>query len=294
MSIVACSVDGCELPHYGKTWCNKHYNRMRNTGRLDLKPKATNYCKVETCGVELVPPYGRGMCSLHYKRFMKYGDVHYQRPLIVGVAECTIDGCSGIIQARGWCSKHLTRWDRYGDPLHRYGYEVVDGKRVCPGCKLDRPLGDYSPGSTGRCKPCVAANMQARREINPPPLRQKVTLTCMCGSTFDGDKRRHRYCSEECFLGNRHKANWKHANKRRMRLRRAFVESFDRVEIFERDGWICQLCMEPTVRGAAWPNQLMPSLDHIIPVSKGGKHSRANAQTSHLGCNIRKGAKLTS
>jgi len=292
LSNSTCSVDGCEKVHYGKTWCNMHYTRMRKTGSLELKPKTTNCCKVEGCGLELVPPYGRGMCSLHYKRFMKHGDPNYVRPLVAGVAECSIDGCSGIIQARGWCPMHLTRWDRYGDPEHRFGYEVVDGKRVCPGCKIDKPLDDYSPGSTGRCKRCVADNAQTRREINPPPLRPKSPIKCMCGAIFAGDKRRNRYCSEACFLGNRHKANWKHMNKRRTRLRDAFVEAFDRVEIFERDGWVCQICKLPTDRSAEWPDQQMPSLDHIMPISRGGKHSRANAQTSHLGCNVRKGASI--
>ena len=93
-------------------------------------------------------------------------------------------------------------------------------------------------------------------------------------------------------MRHRGKANWKNVNKRRMRLRSALVEVFDRSEIFERDAWVCQLCMELTDRSAIWPDPLMPSLDHIIPVSRGGKHSRANAQTSHLGCNIRKGANI--
>lgn len=116
MSIIACSVDGCEKAHYGKTWCRLHYGRMRKTGSLELKPKAPKYCKVETCGAELVPPYGRGMCSLHYRRFMKHGDAQYERPLIVGVAECTIEGCETIIRARNLCATHYSRWRRKGDP----------------------------------------------------------------------------------------------------------------------------------------------------------------------------------
>lgn len=265
---------------------------MRKTGSLELKPKTINYCKVEDCGLELVPPYGRGMCSLHYKRFMKHGDVHYRRPLIVGVAECAVEECTGVVQARGWCTTHYTRWTRYGDALHRFGYEISNGMRICPRCNIDKVIDDYSPGSTGCCKRCSADEMQARRDINPPPLRPKTPAVCMCGATFDSDKRRNRYCSVGCFEGNRNKANWKHVNKRRMRLREALVEAFGRIEIFERDEWVCQICMEPTDRNASWPNPLMPSLDHIVPVSRGGKHSRANAQTSHLGCNIRKGAKV--
>lgn len=282
MTNTTCRIDGCDnTRRYANGDCPVHYQRFRSTGSYDLPAKVT-HCLVSSCGVELGRGRGRGFCRTHYRRWRK----------ICITTECSIDGCSNVMNARGWCVMHWTKWQRYGDPEHRYGYEVVDGKRVCPGCKVDKPLGDYSPGSTGACKPCFAKVMRARRVINPQPLRPKVTLTCMCGTTFDGDKRRHRYCSEECFLGNRHKANWKHLNKRRARMRAAFVEAFDRAEIFERDGWVCQLCMEPTDRSAEWPDQRMASLDHIIPISRGGEHSRANAQTSHLGCNVRKGAKV--
>jgi 5-methylcytosine-specific restriction endonuclease McrA len=83
-------------------------------------------------------------------------------------------------------------------------------------------------------------------------------------------------------------------NKRRAMLRDAFVEMFDRQEIFDRDGWICQLCNDPIDPALRWPDQMSASLDHIIPVILGGKHSRANAQASHLDCNVRKGGRMVA
>lgn len=68
----------------------------------------------------------------------------------------------------------------------------------------------------------------------------------------------------------------------------ADAEKFDYAEIYERDGWICGICTEPVDRDLAWPDPMSVSLDHIIPVSRGGRHSRDNAQCSHLTCNIRK------
>lgn len=69
------------------------------------------------------------------------------------------------------------------------------------------------------------------------------------------------------------------------------VEIFDRADVFERDGWVCQLCGEPVDRNLKYPDLGSKSLDHILPLSKGGEHSRANTQLTHLGCNIRKGAR---
>jgi len=81
---------------------------------------------------------------------------------------------------------------------------------------------------------------------------------------------------------------------RRWAQRRAngSVEKFHRRKIYERDGWACQLCGEPVDR-TGLDMYLRPSLDHIVPLSKGGTHTRANAQCAHWICNSLKGAKRT-
>lgn len=79
---------------------------------------------------------------------------------------------------------------------------------------------------------------------------------------------------------------------RRVRLAEATIERFDPLEVFERDGWICQLCGEPVDQAAKHPDLMGPSLDHVIPLIAGGDHSRANSQLAHWICNVRKGASL--
>jgi hypothetical protein len=59
-------------------------------------------------------------------------------------------------------------------------------------------------------------------------------------------------------------------------------------EVFKRDGYRCQICGTKT-RGK-FPALTSPSLDHIIPLSKGGEHSYLNVQCACFGCNSRKGA----
>lgn len=76
---------------------------------------------------------------------------------------------------------------------------------------------------------------------------------------------------------------------REARLRSARAERFDPREIYERDHWTCGICngsVDPTLEH---PHPLSASLDHVIPVSLGGDHTRANTRCTHLTCNVRRG-----
>jgi 5-methylcytosine-specific restriction endonuclease McrA len=82
---------------------------------------------------------------------------------------------------------------------------------------------------------------------------------------------------------------------RSMRLRRKAIqtgERIDRLSIFDRDGWICQLCGQPI--DPAIPVRFGGSacLDHVIPLRRGGAHTAANLQATHRSCNARKGRRL--
>ena len=76
--------------------------------------------------------------------------------------------------------------------------------------------------------------------------------------------------------------------KRRAAKANVFCEEIDTQEIFARDKWTCQLCGKKVLRRVKWPHDFFPSIDHIIPLSKGGEHSRKNVQCAHLICNLKK------
>lgn len=255
---------------------------------------AERICSIDECDRPVLVEV-RGWCSLHYQRWQRHGDpLVIRRRRRVGIDTCEVDGCDKLMRARRWCTAHYTRWKRHGSPTARLRGEVIDGCRICPGCGIDQPLDFYSPDSTGRCRACVAARQRSRREQHPdyvPVVRSPAVCDC-CGEPFMADARRSRYCSQDCADLDRHRANWKHVNARRARLRGAFVEAFDRREIFERDGWVCQICELPIVPTVQWPDPGSASLDHVVPISRGGLHSRANAQAAHLHCNVVKSDKI--
>jgi len=77
-----------------------------------------------------------------------------------------------------------------------------------------------------------------------------------------------------------------YAQRRRALLKgaRRRAERFSPGEIYERDGWQCGICQQHVEPADA-------TLDHIIPLSRGGPHTRANVQLAHRRCNSRKGAR---
>lgn len=82
-----------------------------------------------------------------------------------------------------------------------------------------------------------------------------------------------------------------HARLRRAQKLQAPYEVFTDLEIHERDKWRCGICGKRVNRQLRFPNDLSASIDHVLPLSKGGSHTRANVQSAHLGCNKAKNAR---
>lgn len=81
--------------------------------------------------------------------------------------------------------------------------------------------------------------------------------------------------------------------RRRIRLKQArTAEAFAPLDVHTRDQWICQLCRLPIDPKAVWPDPMSASVDHIVPLSRGGEHSMINVQSAHLGCNSSKGDRI--
>jgi len=104
------------------------------------------------------------------------------------------------------------------------------------------------------------------------------------------------YCSKDCA----NKINNKnHELKRDRKIKGVMVDKDITLQkLYERDRGICYLCGEvcdwddkEERGGVIICGNLYPSIDHVIPLSRGGDHSWQNVKLAHRICNTRKGTK---
>lgn len=83
--------------------------------------------------------------------------------------------------------------------------------------------------------------------------------------------------------------SWAHdAAQRAARAGAKVIDLFDRIEVFDRDGYRCYLCRAITDPSLSPFSPAYPTVDHVVPLSRGGDHSLGNVRTACLGCNSSK------
>jgi hypothetical protein len=189
--------------------------------------------------------------------------------------------------------------------------------RLCKACWHERY---YKP----RRQELIDKNVERKRKVaNRPGLRK---LECQqCGNSYESYAKRSRFCSYECKDRARKDAaiaarlaakpervcrhcgvsllptmradaafcsedcnSAAHQVTRKMRKRGndPDLTLVSRQQIAERDRWRCGICGGLVKKDLKYPEPMAPSIDHMVPLSKGGDNSPANLQLAHLRCNI--------
>lgn len=65
-----------------------------------------------------------------------------------------------------------------------------------------------------------------------------------------------------------------------------YVKKSERLAIYDRDGWSCQICHLPVQPDSYYLSDWYPTLDHIVPQSEGGGESLDNLRCVHRFCNL--------
>jgi 5-methylcytosine-specific restriction endonuclease McrA len=137
------------------------------------------------------------------------------------------------------------------------------------------------------------------------PKAYEVTCT-ECGKVFTAKMSNREFCDQSCsnrgFARRRREdpdrwARFKaqrniNSRQRINRIRHIIKVDVVHVDVLgDRDDWTCALCGESVDRELKYPDPQSKSVDHTLPISKGGEHSYANTKVAHLLCNTSAGAK---
>ena len=168
--------------------------------------------------------------------------------------------------------------------------------KACSKCGVEKPLSlffrDSSKPSGYRpdCKACCksAVDKERRREYekeywsNPERAekRKEQIRNCMARNHEKYAERRREYLKTDAGV-----AMYRKQTQKRYALRKAaFVEDVNPLELFQEQNGVCYLCLKKF-------EFTEMELDHVMPISKGGKHEKSNCKMACAHCNRSKGPK---
>lgn len=198
--------------------------------------------------------------------------------------------------------------------------------KICKKCKIEKSIDEFSFCGNGykrtKCKTCINEEQKIFRDNNPEYMAaaQKKYLSKDPKRIEQKNQKRKEYYKRNSdkarldrmiyYWENREQEieknkKWKENNrqriieyrkkynnekpyvkrnseaKRRASKKTTNVENIDIREIIKRDGTICWLCLKNCP-----PDNI--TLDHIVPLSRGGSHTYENIALAHRECNSKK------
>ena len=69
-------------------------------------------------------------------------------------------------------------------------------------------------------------------------------------------------------------------------------DMIDKYDVFEFYNWVCIVCDNIIDKNVRWPDPMSATLEHVIPLGRGGTHTWDNVAPAHLLCNGFKGDEL--
>jgi len=133
----------------------------------------------------------------------------------------------------------------------------------------------------------------ARRKSKIIDMKKHESKICkckICNKEFHPQyaTKQRSFCSDECKHQNKKNIQYYKHSIYRIRNKSASREKFTRQEIFDRDNWICKICGNVVEEKLRCPHPLAATVDHIIPLSNNGSHTKDNVQCAHFICNVNK------
>ena len=214
--------------------------------------------------------WAKGYCSNHYYSAQRNG--------LLPRAKCSVPDCSGPSFRKGMCNKHHLRTERYGDPS--VVKKAANGTNKLLQCKVSGCDGvvranGFCSVHNGRLRnhgdPLAEPKKLGNGQSTPERQREKANAAMRRYNQTPAGKMRRRF-----------------ANARRRILDGARSAHLDRDQFL--DLWArpcCALCGHQMTDDDK-------SLDHKIPLARGGSNDFDNLQMAHLICNQRKSDRIAA
>lgn len=132
---------------------------------------------------------------------------------------------------------------------------------------------------------------KAEAERNEKKLqKRRVIYCCECGKQFITYLSAQKFCSKECSKKNHNRIQ---TIKKQTRIpkERLIDRDISLRSLYERDKGFCHICGMHCDIELDTNDNYYPSIDHVIPLARGGLHSWGNVMLAHRVCNSSKGAR---
>lgn len=252
---------------------------------------ADTTCSTHDCASVV---YAMKLCNRHYRE-----DWKRRHP-------CAFDGCKNgrVYKDTGFCGTHQSRLVKHGDPAvtmkgkyHKVAI-LADGRKVCTGCGESKPLDGFHRDASGtagrraRCKVCETIIERERYLANVEESRRKQRERRARNLEAHREYDRLRY---ERDRDARIELATMHSQARRARLANAVREKgVTRTALRKRDGDACHYCgviMDFSRATGRKFNSKHATVEHVIPLSRGGSHTMANSVLACRRCNCQKNSR---
>ncbi len=246
------------------------------------------------CGANILVVVGRG-------RWRKYCNIlcssrYRAKKSKLNLPKCSVPDCISYARSRhyAYCERHYGRLRRTGTLDTKVDVSKHEKCLYCgqPNSNSSNKFCSSRCASRNRRGSVLKANC---RVCKKEYIAHQKNVCCSdeCNAELHRLYSRNHYA--KCINNDDYKNRIRNAEYKRKALKQnAYVEDVEFNAIFDRDGGICWLCREAVNPQLKWPDIGYATLDHVIPLSKGGKHSYDNIKLAHMSCNCKKGAKVVA
>lgn len=192
-------------------------------------------------------------------------------------------------------SKVKIRCKKCGDIFERYASCVRKNRKIrCYSCEKIK-----TKQRKERAKQLIKYKKYIDKEIqkNLNSIQLKMNICLQCNKLFIDT---NKYCSNEC-CKKYHNTVHSEIRKRYKRNNGHIDKTITLEKLIKRDNNVCYICNREcnlndyTFSGNTFiAGNYYPSIDHVIPISKGGTHEWNNIRLAHRICNSLKSDRLVT